>query len=167
MANTAVKCSAVADACRLWLSRALQPKASNTVATGLLAYSYPKTYFVNALAAALPLHWTKRSLSSQGTILSSFPKMNSCYRRNSECSSMQCPKSQNQRRVLLTGLPLAWLIAKLLFIERPNTVSWHALSNQAPLVPASSAVSLTALRWRAWCFRELSSTSSYHRAWVA
>lgn len=55
----------------LWLSKALQPKASNTAATGLLAYSDLRTYVVNALAAALPPHQAKHRPSSQETILSS------------------------------------------------------------------------------------------------
>lgn len=38
------------------LCRAQQPKAASTAATGLPAYSHPKTSLGNASATALPLH---------------------------------------------------------------------------------------------------------------
>lgn len=111
--------------CAICLPRTQQPKASNTAATGLFAYSHPKT----SLATALPLHWTEHSLSSQGTTLRSLLGCNGCFRRSFECSNMQCLMSQNQKRELLNGRPSAWFVATILFVEWPNTASWQAPSN--------------------------------------
>lgn len=92
-----------------------------------------------------------------------FPKVNGCYRRSSECWSMQCLMFQNWRKALLTNPPLPWLTAKLPFGKTSNTITWHVVWNEAP----SSTVPLAASQWRAGCFRELSTTSSHHRAWTA
>lgn len=165
MANAAVSAQ-LWPTCADSLCRAQQPKASNTAAMGLLAYSHPKTSLGNASATASPLHWTEHSPSSQGTISRSLLGGNGCYRRSSECSSMQRLMSQNQNRELLNDLTSAWLVAKILFMEWPNAVSRQALSKQVLLVPASSALSFTALCWRVWCSREVSSTCSQHRTWA-
>lgn len=43
------------------------------------------------------------------------------------------PGIAKPERELLNGLPLAWLVAEILFMEWPNAVSWQAPSNRVLL----------------------------------